>query len=734
MADGIELGKAYVQIVPSAKGIKDSIVEELGGESARAGESAGQLFTGKLVGTIKTVLGTAAIGKMISDSVNAGGALQQSLGGIETLFKDSADKVKTYAAKAYKTAGLSANDYMESTTSFAASLLSSVSQDTDAAAQLANMAMVDMSDNANKMGTSMQDIQNAYQGFAKQNYTMLDNLKLGYGGTKQEMERLLADAEKISGVKYDISSYADVVEAIHVMQESMDIAGTTAKEAEATISGSVNALKSAVSNLIVGFGDADADMELLCNNMVDAFKTVVANITPVIENIVAALPTALDALLTAVGELLPTLLEAVTELFSQVLETLLSLLPQLIPAAVSALMTIVNTLIENLPLLIDAAVQLVTTLVIGIADALPTLIPAAVQAIVTIVQGLVDSLPMILDAALQLITGLAQGLLDALPVLIAALPEIINGIITFLLDSIPQIIETGIQLLTSLVTALPEIITAIVEAIPKIIDGIINAVLNAIPLIIQAGIDLLISLIQALPQIITTIVQAIPQIISGIVNALIGNIDKIIMAGVQLFVALIENLPTIIVEIVKAVPQIIAGIVKAFGSLMYKIVEIGGNIVKGLWSGITQLASWLWDKVSGWISSIWDGICDFFGIHSPSKEMAWVGEMLVKGLAGSIDDNGDEAVKAAEGMAEDINGVMGDLAHDMQTALPTDFDVNGSIRSVVDGVVGKAASTFTIALNITNFNNYSSEDIRQLTNEVMETANQFAQRKGVVFA
>ena len=204
------------------------------------------------------------------------------------------------------------------------------------------MAITDMSDNANKMGTDMSSIQNAYQGFAKQNYTMLDNLKLGYGGTKQEMERLLADAEKISGVKYDISSYADVVEAIHVMQESMDIAGTTAKEAEATISGSVNALKSAVSNLIVGFGDADADMELLCNNMVDAFKTVVANITPVIENIVAALPTALDALLTAVGELLPTLLEAVTELFSQVLETLLSLLPQLIPAAVSALMTILR--------------------------------------------------------------------------------------------------------------------------------------------------------------------------------------------------------------------------------------------------------------------------------------------------------------------------------------------------------------------------------------------------------
>jgi chaperonin cofactor prefoldin len=577
-------------------------------EGGKAAEESGSKFEGfgKVLKTVGVALGAVAVAagaaavKLGKEVIAAYADYEQLVGGVDTLFKDSSQEIQRYAANAYKTAGLSANEYMETVTGFSASLIQSLGGDTEKAAKYADMAITDMSDNANKMGTDMSSIQNAYQGFAKQNYTMLDNLKLGYGGTKQEMERLLADAEKISGVKYDISSYADVVEAIHVMQESMDIAGTTAKEAEATISGSVNALKSAVSNLIVGFGDADADMELLCNNMVDAFKTVVANITPVIENIVAALPTALDALLTAVG--------------------------------------------------------------------------------------------------------------------------------------IPQIIDTGIQLLTSLVEALPEIIAAIVEAIPQIIDGIINAVLNAIPQIIEAGIKLLVSLIQALPQIITTIVAAIPEIIGGIVDAVIGNIDKIIMAGVELFVALIENLPTIIVEIVKAVPQIIEGIVSAFGKLMGKIVEIGGNIVKGLWQGIQQLASWLWDKVSGWISSIWDGICDFFGIHSPSKEMAWVGEMLVKGLSGSIEENGDEAVKAAEGMAEDINGVMGDLAHDMQTALPTDFDVNGSIRSAVDGVVGKAASAFTIALNITNFNNYSSEDIRQLTNEVMETANQFAQRKGVVFA
>lgn len=426
------------------------------------------------------------------------------------------------------------------------------------------------------------------------------------------------------------------------------------------------------------------------------------------------------------------MVESISEVLPGIVDVFMNLVTAVAEIAPAIIEALVNGIAENLPSLLEAAAQMIVSLATGLAAALPTLIPTLVEVVMQICQTLIDNLPLILDAALQLITGLAEGILNAIPVLIDALPEVILSIVDFLLDSIPQIIDTGIKLLTSLVEALPEIITAIVEAIPKIIDGIINAVINAIPLIIEAGIKLLVSLIQALPQIITTIVAAIPKIVSGLVDAILGNLDKIIMAGVDLFVSLIENLPTIIVEIVKAVPQIIAGIVKAFGSLMGKIVEIGGNIVKGLWDGITGLASWLWDKVSGWISGIWDGICSFFGIHSPSKEMAWVGEMLVKGLAGSIDDNGDEAVKAAEGMAADIDGVMNDLAHDMQTALPTDFDVTGNVRSAMDGASG--FSGFTIALNIATFNNYSSEDIRQLTNEVMETANQFAMRKGVVFA
>lgn len=721
--------------------------KELGEELDDAGDSAedseskfsklGSVLksVGVAMGAVVTAAAAAAVslGKAV---VEAYADYEQLVGGVDTLFKDSSGKLQEYAANAYKTAGMSANDYMTSVTSFSAALISSLGGDTEKAVEYADMAITDMADNANKMGTDIASIEAAYQGFAKQQYTLLDNLKLGYGGTKTEMERLLADAQAISGIEYNIDSYADVVDAIHVIQESMGIAGATAAEAEHTISGSMNAMQAAISNLVVGFGNADVDIAQLCGNVVSAFQDVVRNVTPVIENIVAALPTALDALLVAVGELLPTLLETVTSLFSQVLSTLLSLLPNLIPAAVEAVLTIVNTIIENLPLLIDAAVQLITTLVTGLASALPDLIPAAVNAVVTIVQGLVDSLPLILDAALQLITGLTQGLLDALPVLIDALPEIIDGIITFLLDSIPQIIETGISLLTSLVAELPTIVTSVVAAIPTIVNGLVTAILGSIPQIVESGVSLLISLIQNLPTIITTVVAAIPQIVGGLVNAIVSNIPQIISAGVQLLTSLIKNLPTIIVEIVKAVPQILKGLVSAFGEGVSQLADVGANLVKGLWQGIQSLASWLWNKVSSWISSIWDGICDFFGIHSPSREMEWIGEMLVKGLSGSIEDNGDEAVKAAESMSSDINDVMHDLAKDMETALPTNFDVAGSVKSSVEADTSGAAKAggFVLQLAIDTFNNYTNEDIQQLTNEIMVTAGQFAKRKGVVFA
>ena len=602
----------------------DDLEEELADAGDAADDSEGKFS--KLGGTLKTVgiaLGavvtaTAAaaisLGKAV---VEAYSEYEQLVGGVDTLFKESSGLLQEYANNAYKTAGMSANDYMSTVTSFSAALISSLGGDTEAAVKYADMAITDMADNANKMGTDISMIQTAYQGFAKQNYTMLDNLKLGYGGTKTEMERLLADAQAISGIEYDISSYADVVEAIHVIQESMGIAGATAAEAEHTIEGSMNSMKAAIDNLVVGFGNADADIEQLCNNVVDAFQDVLVNITPVIENIISALPVALNAAIGALGSLLPTLLETVTDLFSQVLSTLLSLLPELIPPTIQAVLTVVNTVIENLPLVVDSAVQLVMSLVEGIGTALPDLIPAATEAVVTIVQSLISNLPLVLDAALQLISGLAEGLLSAIPILISALPEVILSIIDFLIGAIPQIIETGITLLTSLISALP----------------------------------------------------------------------------------------TIIVEVCKAAPQIISGLVSALGQGVSQLAQVGGNLVRGLWQGIQSLAGWLWNKVSAWVSSIWDGICDFFGIASPSKEMGWVGEMLVEGLAGAINANGKDAVAAAEGMSKDINDVMHGLADDMTTALPSNIDL-GTATYGISGSVSNAGSSDTIGTLIALLTQY----------------------------
>lgn len=570
------------------------------------------------------------------------------------------------------------------------------------------------------------------------------------GKSAQELNPLIeAGAERMTELGQQAHAAGYVVSdemlsaygALDDQLQYLNVGATAAKNALGTVLLPVltdlategNALLGEFTN---GILDANGDISKMSEVIGELLPKVLDMFMDFLPELMEIAGEIVGSLATAIVENLPTIIDTASQIIFTLLTGLIEALPQIAEGALQLVLALVNGILANLPMLLNAALQAVVTLATGIANALPTLIPTIVQVVVQIVQTLIENLPMILDAALQLITGLAQGVLDALPVLIAALPEIIMGIINFLLDAIPQIIETGIQLITSLVAALPEIITAIVEAIPQIIEGIISAVLGAIPQIIQAGIDLLISLIQALPQIITTIVGAIPDIITGIINAVLNNIPLIIQAGIQLLTSLITNLPTIIIEIVKAIPQIIVGIVEALGKGVSQMAEVGVNLVKGLWQGIQSLASWLWDKVSGWISSIWDGICDFFGIASPSKEMGWIGEMLVDGLAGSIKDNGKDAVKAAEGMSADITDVMHGLAEDMETALPTDFNVDGNVHSTVTGGLGDTAKTggFQLVLNIATFNNYTTDDIHQLTNEIMVTAGQFAKRKGVVFA
>lgn len=423
MPDGIELAKAYVQIVPSAEGIQGKITEALGGEPAAAGDAAGQSLGAQLVGTLKKVIAAAGIGKIISESINLGGALQQSLGGVETLFKNSADTVKAYAAQAYKTVGLSANDYMEQTTSFAASLLSSVSQDTQAAADLANMAMVDMADNSNKMGTSMQDIQNAYQGFAKQNYTMLDNLKLGYGGTQAEMQRLLKDAEKISGVHYDLGNLADMYSAIHVIQKEMDITGTTAKEASTTLTGSFAAMKAAAENVLADWSTG-ADLTAPLQGLVETAQTfLVGNLLPMIGNVLAGIP-------ELVYTLVPEILQSGTQLVTSLAEGFTQGIPDFLSNALPQLLQFTEELRANAGVFVDAGLNLITQLLNGLIAGLPDLIAYVPDIIINICGVINDNMPKILAQGVSIIVQLIAGLVQTVPSLLANWEKILEAVLS----------------------------------------------------------------------------------------------------------------------------------------------------------------------------------------------------------------------------------------------------------------------------------------------------------------
>lgn len=578
MADGsvtIEFNGDTKSLDKDIKGISGKVQSGLG----KLGSIAGTAMKG-----VSVAVGAAAtaIGGLVTASVNAYAEYEQLVGGVDTLFKNSSQKLQSYADEAYKTAGMSANEYMSTVTSFSASLLQSLGGDTEKAADYANQAVIDMSDNANKMGTSMELIQNAYQGFAKQNYTMLDNLKLGYGGTKEEMERLLEDASKISGIKYDISSFADVTQAIHVMQESMGIAGTTSKEASETIEGSINSVKGAWENLLVGITNPDADWDKLIQNLVDT-------VTAAGENILPAVGSALVGVSALIRDLFPMIAQEIPTLISEIL-------PQLVDTGISVVNSLITGIQQNLPALMEGAIQIVTSIGNAIITMLPQILTIAMQLIQTLINGLITMLPQIIQMGMQLITQLILGIAQMLPQLI---PQAINAIITIvngLLDNIDMLIDAAIQLILGLA------------------DGLINA----LPILIEKA----------------------PEIIMKLVTALIKNAPKILEAGVQLIVKLVEGVGSVLGKLGQMAGTIIQTIWDGLKSLPSKMLEVGKNLIQGIWNGISNAVGWLWDKISGFCSGIVDKIKGFFGIHSPSKVFAdEVGKFLALGLGEGFDDN-----------------------------------------------------------------------------------------------
>ena len=596
------VGSAASGVFSGLFGVASSVASRMAGAlkgGADIAWSAISSMSGKAVGALKGVatVGLAGVGTAVAalagvgkSALDAYATYEQAVGGVDTLFKGASGTVQKYAAEAYRTAGVSANEYMTQVTSFSASLISSLGGDTAKAAELGNTAMIDMSDNANKMGTDIESIQQTYQSLARGNYAMLDNLKLGYGGTKSEMERLIQDANKVkqaNGEMGDLSidKFSDVVQAIHIMQEQMGISGTTAKEAATTIEGSVGMMKAAWQNWLAELGKDNADINGLTTQLVDSVSTVIQNVGPRIAQIITGITAALPQLFSSLGSTLPALvmqilppvlgalgqlgtmlLTSATTWISTSLPKLLtkfqswvtSRLPSFLQTGLTMITNLLQGIVQALPQIASTAVIVLTTLLAGLSAQLPQLIPIGINAVLNLVQGILNNLPQIIDSGLKLILGLAQGLINALPDLNGKVPILIGQLVGGIINRLPQILQAGVQLLGALA------------------NGFIASV----------------------PRLIGAIPGMIGQIMSGFTSVNWGSVGMNIITGIA------------------------TGIAGAAGRLVTAAVNAADNAL-----------NWVKRKL---------------GIHSPSRVFRdQVGEMIGEGMAVGIDESASKVRKAA---------------------------------------------------------------------------------------
>ena len=604
---------------------------------------------------------TTAVATLAGLSVKQYAEYEQLTGGVETLFKNSSDKVMEYANNAYKAAGMSANEYMNTITGFAASLLQGLGGDTEKAAKIGNMAVEDMADNANKMGTAIENIQNAYQGFAKQNYTMLDNLKLGYGGTKEEMQRLLVDAQKLTGIKYDISNFSDIIEAIHAIQNEMGITGTTAKEAASTIEGSLSMTKSAWTNLLTGMADDNADFDKLVDNLVNSVGTLGENLLPRIE-------IAINGIGKLIDKLLPSIINKIPELIS-------SILPGMVQAGINVTSSLVNGIVESLPMLLEIGLQALTTLGKGIAKNLPTLIPTIVNLMVSMCDMIIENLPLIVDVAIDIILALVQGLVSALPTLIAEVPRIINSFANAIYNALPQILMAGVQIIGMLIKGLIESIPTLVANIPQII----MAIVNVFTLMNWASIGK--NLITGIGNGIKSMVSNIGTVAKFTAESVVNGIKGIFASGGSIGRNLISwvtnGISSSVGNLVQAAKNVAISAIQGLKNILSwdSAASIGKNLIQGLWNGISNMGGWIMDKIGGFASNIIGGIKDFFGIHSPSRVMRdLIGTNIVKGIGVGIDIE-------TPNLEKDIDANMKDLLNKMNSTV--DYETARTTARVV---------------------------------------------------
>lgn len=643
------------------KGLNDA---EKKGEGAGKKIGEGLVSAGKAAGVAIGAAATA-IGVLTKKSVEAYSNYEQLVGGVETLFgaggrsieqyaKDEGktvaqvekeynklmsaqDKVMRNAADAYKTSGLSANEYMETVTSFAASLTSSLGGNTKKAASYADQAIIDMSDNANKMGSSMESIQNAYQGFAKQNYNMLDNLKLGYGGTQQEMFRLMQDAAKLDKTfakSADFSldekghltaSFADITQAIHIVQNELGITGTTAHEATETIQGSLNMTKSAWDNLVTGFADPEADIGALIENLMQSVFGYVDEggeyVKGALDNLIPAVQQALEGIGAFMDEAIPQLLQKLPDQLEWIL-----------------------------PLLITAATSLVT----GLVSALPSIISVLVAQIPSIMtqitNAIIDTAPAFIDAGMQLFTMLGDGVKKAVDYVKANGETILNKVLDTITAKLPTFLDNGVKLITNLANGLFNALPTVISKAGQIMSKLIAFIISNAPTILSKGMELIVNLAQGLLKALPNIISSITQITTGLIRQLIAAIPTIIETGFRLIGQLAAGLIKALPNIIKSAGELIKGMVNVWKS--YDWLTVGKNVISGIINGLKSMGSAVVSAMVDIAKSAMNAIKNFFGIKSPSRKMRdEVGKNIVLGMIQGVNDEKKNAKKSAEELA-----------------------------------------------------------------------------------
>lgn len=661
-----ELGKAYVQIIPSAQGISGKIANILKPESASAGKSSGQSLGSNLVSVAKKVIVAAGIGKAITMSLKEGGALEQSIGGVETLFKSSADKVRQYASQSYKTVGVSANQYMENVTSFSASLLQSLGGNTSKAADIANMAMVDMGDNANKMGTNMQDIQNAYQGFAKQNYTMLDNLKLGYGGTKSEMERLLADAEKLTGVKYDINNLSDVYEAIHAIQGELGITGTTAKEASETLLGSFNSMKAAFTDVLGNLAIGENVKESF-SHLAETISTFVFdNLIPMVGEIFKNIPEGMMAFVTTMG---PLLMTKGGELIQNLGQGILTGIPQMLTSLGNITQGIATWVQTSLPTLMEKGVQFITSFIQGFAQGLPQMITKFGEILKNIISAITTILPQVIAAGLQIILALAKALITNGPQIIAAIAKVVASLIAELVKGIPKFLEKGKELAGKIKEGIDNKKEEVKQAIVQVITGLVQAIAGKLSEFLQKGKELAGKIKEGIDNKKQEILTAMSNILQGVVQKITGKFGEFKTKGRELMNKVKTGISNAKSTVTTAAGNVINSAKQKIAGLANGFISVGKSLISGVAKGIRSAAGAVKDAVFGAVNGAINWVKKKFGIHSPSKVFAkevgqWIPEGMAVGISGNLDP-----VKKAVGEMEAIgtDSLTKDIAYNVKT-------------------------------------------------------------------